>query len=373
MPLLSSSIKRVATHADTLEELCALWEQPVVQPPLWWDRYNHILSTERANSLTQHLLGYGRMKTTIRALKAARSGQLTRWEGPIDLGLRLPQDAVIVQPYSKRGPVVVSGASGLAIKIVNSHQDLNNEITALDIAKRNNLSHHTQELVEHGNTSKGAQWMATRIAPNTRYKMSKSLPIFSSRWKRWLNKEGLPFLCSYYQASGPEYLSTETLIAHATSTLNSHVGPDAGILIRFISTLSSNKESDCMAVVRVHGDLDPAHVHQSSDGWKLIDWGESLRNLICYDLFKDHLHNSAPSQVHFWRWLTGQLPAESTPASVRNSIDLFTSLYKSNFDSNFDKKHLNKYVLLSVAINTKSHLGRDNFRHIAPLLNRHIL
>lgn len=340
------SIDRVRHHAPTLQELSSVWAH--AEPgPLWWDNYNLLFVRECSRRSTDKLFGHHQLKNVASAFKSVANPSRRRWEGPFDLGLDLPPDAVIIKSFCKRGPVVASQGEGTVLKLVaTDDEDIENEVDALLLARDSRLDHHTQEILDHGTASNGTRWMTSRLAYNDRLKMASHLPLLAALWHRWLQQEGLPFLHTYYRTSGIEVSDYERTREHALAGLAEVEGLDP--LTRRLAGFTTAVTRGSIVTARIHGDLSSSHVHRSKHGWKLIDWGASRRRAVFYELFRPYWGNikhDSPQHIAFWTWILCDLAPARIPARLRRDIDLFTDFYRRSFNIALSNADLRAHLL----------------------------
>jgi hypothetical protein len=352
------SLQRLSRHAPAFAELRGVWEHTDAGS-LWWDRYHSVLVRNRSKRATRHLFDSPYLRVLAGTMRSLRSGELRRWIGPIDRELILPPDAVIVRPYSRWTPVVISPREELVLKLFSSiGSEHKNEIGALLIAKEHGLDRNTQQIVDHGYTSAGTPWMTSRLAPNIRLKMATHWPGLSRLWFQWLREEGLPFLSRYYAASGLSSRSFSDARDESIEGLGASGNPDLHPLLSRLATLSPPSSANTVVTARIHGDLSPAHVHRTREGWRLIDWGDSRQGTVFRELLRgpwDLTGGDTPYSGAFRAWLAGQLPSERLPKPLARSADHIAFFYGTFLNTTLSRDNIRDHVLCSMVLEELEH------------------
>lgn len=331
--------ERLPRFVPVINDICATWKGSQHRS-VWWDRYNHMFAADKRSQTLSDVLG----PTTIRAgrqlwratQEAGVSGVLRRWDGPYDFGLRIPEDAIVIRPFMGRGPLLASASNKSVLKTLvrrrNGTCKLDNEIAALKIGMAAGLSASMPEIEADGESEEGVRWMVNELVPNLR-PFVKSFPsLLRSQWNRFLRDECLPFLADFYRASGIssrsiENIENDILAQCEVSRLSDLLLPTVNAVI------GARPARDVPPIYEavVHGDLSPAHIHRSTTSWKLIDWGESRRRAISYELFRgpwDQPKSTHPVAASFWAWILGERSSQLHPEMVRR-LELAKSVVKN--------------------------------------------
>jgi hypothetical protein len=265
----------------------------------------------------------------------------SRWVGPFELGLPLPPDTVLLPLPHSRSIVAASTRADLVLKAsrrpaedargrdpdVNSYP-LTNEIEALHLAEASGMGQYVPTLVTDGTVQEAGNtihWMLTRVAPNTNPFGGWREPRrrFDPKWRHWLYSQILPVMQQFYTTSGLERVNGEEALHDTLNALQSSAPLPLKQLAALVEAALPSATSPYLVRARIHGDLIPRHVHRHQHGWRLIDWQESERTAIAWELFQFHCQPpySSSDDHGFWAWLRGDHDLKTTPVNVRDDVD----------------------------------------------------
>lgn len=164
------------------------------------------------------------------------------------------------------GIVVLDHLQKKAIKITQGHLDRHKLETEARLAQQSPLAPHLVEFGHNHNYS----FLVTEACFNESPVVPKELDHFSKQ-------QLAPALLSHYtrfkSASRPLSKSLDDLASEASPYLRS-----TELWHNLVSSLKQNVKSlsdPIIYYVQVHGDCSIKHIHRNSNGWKLIDWGNS--------------------------------------------------------------------------------------------------
>lgn len=289
------------------------------------------------------------------------------WLGPLQVSLRIPDDAVILSP-GINGVVIASVKKEVVVKIVThagSFGHLDNEINAWSLAKEAGIERYVPRMIDHGTTCSGNRWMVSEIAPNL-YPLHKPVNPFLNVRKKWrevLHNEVVPVLRRFYESAGLEIVDADELFEEELDNIGrmNGLGPIRR-MIRLTESAGSFRGKRKIARSIVHGDLVPEHIHRNDAGWRLIDWGLMHKTEIPYEFFIDYLWHPESENINiqaFWKWLKGDLIIRDLPIVVRTDIEQFLTWYNAwlHFETGED---LLRYQLL---INTLRLINKHGEKH----------
>jgi hypothetical protein len=371
MDPLQRSLHRIRLHAPVFAELQGVWEHTQTEP-LWWDRHYNVLVRIRSGRAAHQIVDSPHLRFLAGTMRSLRSGDLRRWIGPIDLGLVLPPDAVVVRPYVRWSPVVISPTEGLVLKLFrDAGPKHENEVQALLIAREHGLDANTQQIVDHGRTAAGIPWMTSRLALNTRIKMARHWPFLARLWSRWLREEGLPFLHRYYSAAGYVTESSGDLRDRAVEAVRGQNDPSLVPLLQKLTSLRLSLRPDTVFRTRIHGDLSPAHVHRDPTGWRLIDWGDSHIGTLFREMLRgpwDQLEVRKSHHRAFWDWLAGHSSADSLPPPLAPAIGHLAFFHRAFLRVDLTAEEIRDHTLCVMVLEDTGRRRPRKLHHLARLM-----
>lgn len=303
-----SGLATLQKRVGLVNALSGEWEAR--ETPLWWHPALGVFSASQDLTTLWRLTSpLGRIWRSMRALRQDPRAWRSP-EGPYDIGMRLPSDAVIIGVHRSREPLIASSAEGRVLKWIargrRGENRLRPEVEALQIGTRVDGGVHVPELYAHGDHEGEVDWMFTEYIPNPR---PMSTPHETATWRwlwvPWLRREGLPFMWRFYLAAELEALPTSSLLD--VTQLNGLSGERRrGLFYR------ERDRADGMGdvpVIRalVHGDFSPGHVHRDRSGFTVIDWGNSKRDHAFKDVLGIHWRNPGSTRAGagaFWAWIS---------------------------------------------------------------------
>jgi hypothetical protein len=247
--------------------------------------------------------------------------------------LNLPSDAVVIY-RAFRGLVVISASSEGVLKLLNARAEL------VRLTQEEWVARYTHDamaaslvprLLDSGTCRDGSRWNWTALAPNTRpLVMQRLFPL--TKWHRFRVTTLSTFLFELYRACGWESVSHEQWYASLQGLVSQLKDSDlfAPLLALAEDALGSAPEGTAIFSL-VHGDLKVEHIHRSSQGCCIIDWGMSTRGPIAIDWFLELIMLRLPSYdaataKAYTAWLRGE--ASGPPDSISKNLHEFYELIK---------------------------------------------
>ena len=243
--------------------------------------------------------------------------------------LHVPDDAVIFTRQKTRTIVIVSAFYRKVLKIGDPAlaDALIREGRALDALRTCGLEEIAPSKLDEGVTSNGSRWLLTSLASN---EQPLDAPFYNFRkqsdtWRGLLYDRILPKLRAFYDFHGPEIITHDELLESLFRRASNH--PLADQILSVIDAIRRIPvPSECYQIrVRVHGDMKPGHLHNSHDGWKLIDWGGSRDRSLTKDVFGPLMvPKGLPKDRAFWAFLKGNTLEKELPASIRLDLTAYS-------------------------------------------------
>lgn len=355
-------LDRVERSLEGVADLVGMWASSG-STPFWWDGYYQVFRTRRSRGTLSGLFGF---PPDVRSLVSPRkrvSRLRNAWRllsryplvGPIELGLALPSDAVILPAEpSKKGAAVASRDAGLLLKATYAAEGVRKEVEAWNVAGSAGIQEHVPRLIDHGTTTDGGFWLINEFVPNTVPIDHPMNPLANPGhgWSRWLRWKIMPAMQRFYEASGLEVVTPETWIDAVRDALLREDMPEPLLRVLALAEAACRAGTQGSIITAVlHKDLIPRHLHRHRDRWWLLDWGSTGRGIVCKDYFREYFWRMVPGDPKhqaFWAWLRGDVHSGSLPRHLRMQVTSYLDWHAAWRRTRLDPESLRLHLLLAM-------------------------
>jgi hypothetical protein len=361
---LEMALSNLRQSHTSLTELATVW-QKTEGSSFWWDDYRKVICAAARQEAYAAIFGScGALRSFANVSKRSIKSPVNlfrqlflarRWVGPIDVGLCLPGDAVLIPPNdSKRGMVIVSPGAGVVLKLTYGRLEVEREIKNWNIVKSAGIDNHVPRLLDHGSVEDGGQWLVTEFVPNTE-PIDRPLNPFANKqriWRSWLRRRVLPVMERFYAAAGLEILEVDEALHGTATTLREERMPAPMFKVLALAEKACGQSAKKRIVfTTIHKDIVPEHIHRSGDNWWLLDWGSTGRGLTCKEFFRDYFWTGVSQELNkraFWAWLRGEIGVVRSPKHLCAEIDVYSDWYTAWQKDDLDPESLRCQLLISL-------------------------
>lgn len=184
-------------------------------------------------------------------------------------------DAVVLPRRGRIGVVILMPTLNLVLKVYREPNDgIQNELEADLVARNAGLSEWMPNVLGSGKLSGQRRFIVQTFAANE----VKTPHIASRRWHQYCTQELWPVLLRLHMMADPQLAAFDSSIADLRQKILGH--PNIAVLLQLLSAAEANSvlsvDSDYV-MSGTHGDIVPGHIHISSSGTTIIDWGSFAR------------------------------------------------------------------------------------------------